>query len=241
MYPVELAEVYDTINVDGNGKNYTAEAERLTTLVRARLPDAASLLDVACGTGAHLAHLRHAFGRVAGVEVSEPMRTRAAERLPGVPVYAGDLRTFNLETRFDVVTCLFSSIGYVAGLAELHQAAARMAAHLNPAGVLVIEPWLGPDQWRDGHVSCIVARTQARTVVRMSYSSRDGRTSRMRIHYLVGEPGRGARHFQDEHVMSLFTTKEYEQAVAASGLIDVEWVDGWSKGRDLLLARRPAD
>jgi SAM-dependent methyltransferase len=151
MYDADLAEVYEALLVDGQGKDYSAEARALTSLVRSRAPHAASLLDVACGTGAHLAHLRNSFDPVAGVEPSEPMRARAAVQLPGVPVYAGDMRTFDLGKTFDVVVCLFSSIGYVDGVDELERAVARMAAHLNPGGVLVLEPWFTPERWRDGY------------------------------------------------------------------------------------------
>ena len=238
MYDTELAGIYEALYVDGQGKDYAAEAEGLTTLVRSHLPRAASLLDVACGTGAHLAHLRHRFPRVAGVEVSAPMREIAVTRLPEVPVYAGDMRTFDLGESFDAVVCLFSSIGYVDGVHELRQAVARMAAHLTPGGVLVIEPWFTPEQWRDGHVSHTVAHADIRMIVRMGHSTRAGQVSHMHNHYLVGEPGVGVRHFRDEHTMTLFTTPEYEQAVAAAGLAGAEWRSGWSEGRNLLVATR---
>lgn len=240
MYGAEVAEVYEDFYVAGQGKDYAAEARRLTTLVRRHRPAADSLLDVACGTGAHLAHLRQAFSRVAGVELSDHMRQVATRRLPGVPVYAGDMRDFDLGESFDVVTCLFSSIGYVDDLAQLHAAVARMAAHLRPGGVLVVEPWFTPDQWRDGHLNHTVAHRDGRVIVRMSHSSRTGRVSRMDVHYLVGEPGGGVRHFPDTHVMTLFTTGEYEQAVVAAGLAVADWHDGFSAGRDLLVATRPA-
>ncbi len=238
MYDAEVAGIYESHYVEGQGKDYAAEAEGLTALVRSRAPRAASLLDVACGTGAHLAHLRRDFLRVAGVELSAPMREMAVARLPEVPVHAGDMRTFDLGATFDAVVCLFSSIGYLDGVDELRQAVARMAAHLAPGGVLVIEPWFTPEQWRDGHVSHTIAHADIRTIVRMGHSTRAGRVSRMHNHYLIGEPGRGVRHFRDEHTMTLFTTHEYEQAVAAAGLAGAEWRSGWSEGRNLLVATR---
>lgn len=88
MYGSQLAEVYDAIYVHGKAKDYPAEAAALTGLIRARCPRAASLLDVACGTGAHLNHLRDSFTRVAGVELSQPMRRVAVAKLQDVPVHA---------------------------------------------------------------------------------------------------------------------------------------------------------
>ena len=238
MYGTEVAEVYDELYVDGRGKDYAAEADALTALVRSRSPAAASLLDVACGTGGHLAHLRRRFERAAGVELSEAMRELAGARLPGVPVYAGDMRTFDVGATFDAVTCLFSSIGYVEGIDELRQAVTRMATHVNPGGVLVIERWFTPEEWHDGHVSYTVADRGGRNLVRMGHSSRAGRVSRMRDHYLVGDPGTGVRHFEVEHVMTLFTTEEYVDAIAAAGLSLAGWSSGLAEGRRLLTAVR---
>lgn len=239
MYGAELAKIYDAVYIHGKAKDYAAEAATIAELVRARSPRADSLLDVACGTGTHLTHFRNEFARVAGVEPSEPMRRVARAKLPGVPIHAGDMRTFDLGVGFDAVTCLFSSIGYLRHVRELEAAAGRMAAHLKPGGVLIVEPWLTPDQWHDGHVSHLVTEVEGRTIVRMGFSSSRGqRTSRMHMHYLVGEPGCGVRHFTDHHDMTLFTAEEYEDAFALAGLTGISWVDGWVEGRDRLLARR---
>lgn len=45
------ARIYDTIY---KFKDYAAEADLVTRYIRASAPDAATLLDVACGTGLHL-------------------------------------------------------------------------------------------------------------------------------------------------------------------------------------------
>ena len=60
------------------------------------------------------------------------------------------MRSFDLGRRFDAVTCLFSSIGYLLTPEDLEQGIARMAAHVAPGGVLVVEPWFTPDAWRPG-------------------------------------------------------------------------------------------
>jgi hypothetical protein len=49
--------------------------------------------------------------------------------------------------RFDANSCLFSSIGYLLSAADLNTAVANMAEHLNPCGVLIVEPWIHPDAW----------------------------------------------------------------------------------------------
>src|SRR5688500_10199856 len=124
------AEFYDALY---SWKDYPAEAERIRAVVSERAPSAASLLDVACGTGHHLSHLRSWYS-VEGVDVEPSLLAVAKERLPGVPFHLGDMRTFNLGRRFDVVTCLFSSIGYMQTPEDLLHALVNMAGHLAPDG-----------------------------------------------------------------------------------------------------------
>src|SRR5882724_6448932 len=102
-YGHRLAEIYDMVYTAGRGKDYAAEAAALAELIRARHPRAASVLDVACGTGEHLKYLRPFFADVEGVELAEPMRAKAIEKLPDVVVHAGDMRDFALGRIFDVV------------------------------------------------------------------------------------------------------------------------------------------
>lgn len=39
-------------------------------------------------------------------------------------------------------------------------------------------------------------------------------------------------------MLTLFTTDEYEQALAGAGLTGIRWVDGWAEGRGRLMATR---
>src|SRR5438552_886674 len=102
------AHLYDLI-YEAAGKDYAAESAELHSLIQARNATAASLLDVACGTGAHLAHLG-AWYEVAGVDVDPTMLAQARHRLPEtVPLIEADMRSFSLGRRFGAVICLFSS------------------------------------------------------------------------------------------------------------------------------------
>lgn len=120
-------------------KDYAAEAERVHGTVQARRPGARTLSDVACGTGKHIAALRHRY-RVEGLDLDPEMLAMARERLPGVPLHAADMRAFDLGRHFDAVVCLFASIGYVRSEDALRAATAAMARHLDPGGVLLVEP-----------------------------------------------------------------------------------------------------
>ena len=140
------ARFYDAVY---SFKDYEAESRRLQALIEERSPGAATLLDVACGTGKHLEQLR-AWYEVSGLDLDPQLLEIAHERLGDVELHEGDMTSFSLGRTFDVVTCLFSSIGYVGTVERLEGAVAAMAAHLEPGGVLIVEPWLTPEAWVAG-------------------------------------------------------------------------------------------
>jgi dTDP-3-amino-3,4,6-trideoxy-alpha-D-glucopyranose N,N-dimethyltransferase len=237
-YGQRMADVYDLVYTAGRGKDYAAESAALVELIRDRHPAATSLLDVACGTGEHLRHLRDRFTDLEGVELSEPMRAKAIAKLPGIPVHAGDMRDFSLGRTFDVVACLFSAIGYTRSTDELCAAARAMTSHLEPGGLLVIDPWFHPDDWQGGLLDELVATGNGRKVMRLAQSHRDGRRSSVTYHYLVGDAS-GITHFTDVHDMTLFTKAEYADALRAAGCEDIDFVQGWTDARGRIVARAP--
>ncbi|HEX2040468.1 MAG TPA: class I SAM-dependent methyltransferase, partial [Acidimicrobiales bacterium] len=209
------AAIYDLVYT-AQGKSYQAESLYVAHVVRQRCPEAATLLDVACGTGGHLQWLQQDFA-VEGVELSPAMAAVARERLPGVTVHEGDMRSFDLGRRFDAVTCLFSSIGYMVTEGDLHAAVTRMAAHLRPGGVLVVEPWLHPDTWRPGVVHADSAVGDGLAVSRVTRSTREADTTVVELRYSAATPER-TWSFVEEHRLALFTAAQYEAAFRAAGL-----------------------
>lgn len=239
MYGAELAEIYEVIH-QGKGKDYQAEAEEIARRVRTARPGAATLLDVACGTGAHLRHFSELFPHVEGLELAEPMAAAARRRMPGVPVHTGDMRDFGLGRTFDVITCMFGSIGYASTEAELKSTLACFARHLEPGGVLAIDPWWFPETYLDGYVGGGLSNADGRTVARVSHSTREGDASRMTVHYVVADAESGVRHFVETHLISLFSRERYEAVLAETGFT-VEYVPGLHSGRGLFLAvQRPS-
>jgi SAM-dependent methyltransferase len=223
LYGPELSRVYDLL-YRGRGKDFKMEAAVVARVVRARKPDAVSLLDVACGTGEHLVSLRSRFNRVEGLELSEDMRAVAVDKLPDVPIHVGDMRRFELNRTFDAMCCLFSTIAYMASNAELDAAIDSMARHLTPGGVLVLEPWWFPQNFLDGYVSDAVVRDHERTVLRVSHSKRSGDVVRQEAHFIVATSS-GIRHIVDVQRLNLFTRADY-MAAFNHAACDAEYVNG---------------
>jgi len=124
------AQFYDLIQANRRvKKDYAAEALKIKAIIRSRNPAARTLLDIACGTGLHLSYLRERYD-VQGVDASAPMISVARQRLPTVPLHIADMRTLDLGERFDAITCMFASIGYVPEV-DLKATIQRFADHLH--------------------------------------------------------------------------------------------------------------
>ncbi len=231
--PLEVAEIYESKFVPALFADWAPHVVDMGDVTTGH-----SVLDVACGTGMHLGQLR-AWYTVEGVDVERRLLDMARQRLPGVPFHSADMRDFTLDRYFDVVTCLFSSIGYMQTLVDLHRAVANMAAHLTPGGVLVVEPWLSPDSFTPGHIGGpLIGEAPDLKVVRMNDSRVEGRLSVMEFHYLIGRPG-GIEHLRETHALGLFSADEYSNAFARAGLV-VEHDPEGLIGRGLWIGVRPA-
>ena len=226
---------YDVLHA-ARRKDFDGEAEEVAARIRRHHPQARSLLDVACGTGMHLAAFASLGFEVEGVELSPEMLAVARGRLPGVPLYEADMRRFRLGRRFDAVTCLFSAIGYMTTPDDLSAALTTMGDHLVDGGVLVVEPWFTPDQWHDGSVYSESAKAGDLAVARVSRSWREGDDSLIEMHYALARPER-TWSFTEIHRMGLYTTEQQVEVFRAAGFeVEHEW-PGIS-GRGLFVARR---
>jgi ubiquinone/menaquinone biosynthesis C-methylase UbiE len=207
-------ELYD---LEYSFKDYEGEAATIERIVRERSPEARTLLDVACGTGKHLERLRTRFD-CEGTDLDEGLLQVAHDRLPGVPLHHGDMRDLDLGRQFDVVTCLFSAIGFVGGPEGLAGAARTFARHLNPGGVALVEPWLTPDAWVVNRPHLLTYEEPELKLARATVSGlRDERISTTEMHYVVATPG-GVEHFVEHHDPYLFTAEEMRTAFEAAGL-----------------------
>ena len=209
----DAAELYDRMY---SKKDYAGEAAAIRAFVAREHPGARTLLDVGCGTGSHLAHFA-AWYAVEGVDGSPAMLAVARAKLPSVPLHEGDMRKLALGRTFDVVTSLFSSIGYVRSIAELHAAAASLAAHVAPGGLLVVEPWFTPDQWRTQTLHALFIDDPDLKIARLVRSETRDRFAVTPMHHLVARPS-GVTHFVETHEIFLATADEYRAAFEAAGL-----------------------
>jgi ubiquinone/menaquinone biosynthesis C-methylase UbiE len=233
MY-AELANYYDEIY---HFKNYQKEAEKIETLIQQHKTSSGnSLLDVACGTGNHISYLKQNY-IVEGLDFSPEMLRIARKKHPDVLFHRGDMTSFKLKNRFDVITCLFSAIGHVKTRARMRSAIRNMAGHLQPGGLMILEPWITPANFKKGLVSFIFVDKPDLKIARINITKAQGTVSALEFHFLIGTPNK-VQHIVDRELLGLWTHEEHLEAFRDAGL-SVSFDSEGLMGRGLYLGVKP--
>ena len=229
------AELYDKIYFEF--KDYEAEARKISELITREHSSAQTLLDVACGTGEHARFLRDQHGfEVDGIDLDDKFVSLAQRKNPEGYFSRADMVVYDLAKSYDVVMCLFSSIGYVKTLDRVTRALERFEAHTNEGGLILVEPWFSPEVLISGRISLNTAQTEDITVVRMGYSHVQDRISTLHFEYLIGSHDK-IEHEVEKHELGLFTVDEMKRCFKNAGLKATFDEEGIS-GRGLLIARK---
>ncbi len=184
---------YDLLYSD---KDYKAECDLLEEVFhRYANGPVRTILDLGCGTGNHAFPLARRGYQVTGVDRSEEMLLRAErkatshpEPLPGrVPSFRlGDVRSLDLDCRFDAVLMMFAVLGYQLGNDDVLAALETVRRHLRPGGLFVCDVWYGPAVLtvRPGERTKTVS-AEGSTVVRTASASLDTYRHLAEVRYRV--------------------------------------------------------
>lgn len=230
----QSAEHYDCIY--GAFKNYGEETGKIAELVKQKHPQARSMLDVACGTGEHARHLIEKYGyEVDGIDLDPTLIAMATRKNKTSTFSVADMTDFHLGKRFDVITCLFSSIGYVRTTENVERTLASFKKHLSLGGVVIVEPWFTSYNWAGGRVYMKTYEDEELKVVRVSHGKRDGDLSVLDFQYLIGTAD-GIKHEVERHELGLFTVDQMKRCFSNAGF-EVEYDPVGLAERGLYIAR----
>jgi len=230
----QLANYYDEIY---HFKDYQKEAEKIETLINQyKKSPGNNLLDVACGTGNHIGYLKQHYS-VVGMDSSPEMLRIARKKHPDVVFHRGDMTSFKLKNRFDIITCLFSAIGHVKTKARMRKAVRNMSSHLQPGGLMILEPWITPANFRKGLIDSNFVDKPNLKIVRINISKARGPVSDFEFHYLIGTPDK-VEYVLDKGTLGLWTHEEHLEAFRDAGL-EVSFDSEGLMGRGLYLGVKP--
>ncbi len=221
----KTAAFYDRVYA-ALGKDYVREANALAVAIRRHAPEARTLLDAGCGTGAHLEAFEHDGFVCGGFDLDLTMVKLARARCPGMEIVPGDLIDFapgerfdfTPGARFDVVTCLFAAISYVRTAERLRKAIANLATLLAPGGQLVLEPQIGPAEFKPGRLDAVFVDEPDLKLARMSVSKQIGKIAIIDFHYMIATRKDGVEREFERHEIGLFEPAEYHAAFTDAGL-----------------------
>jgi len=129
-----LAPHYDSVTGDA-----ATEAAFIRGIVHRRHSRAATLLDLACGTGGITALLAGAY-QVSGLDVSPGMLAVARKKLPPrTPLYLADMTSFRLNVTFDAIVCAYQGINHLLSLPAWNSTFDRAYEHLSAGGLFVFD------------------------------------------------------------------------------------------------------
>jgi SAM-dependent methyltransferase len=128
-----FAAFYDVVMDDP-----APRAARVESAIDRYRPDAASLLELGCGTGSILARLE-TTASLTGLDRSPEMLAIAAAKVPGARLVEGDMADFDLGRRFDVVACVFDSINHLLDVASWTSMIGCVDRHLADGGLFVFD------------------------------------------------------------------------------------------------------
>ena len=113
-------------------------AARVNASIDRYRPEAAALLELACGTGSILARLATG-AQLTGLDRSPEMLAMAAAKVPGAQLVEGDMSSFDLGRRFDVIVCVFDSVNHLLEVGSWASLFACVHAHLAEDGLFVLD------------------------------------------------------------------------------------------------------
>ncbi len=120
----------------------------------------------------------------------------ARKRLPGIQLKQADMMTLDLGKQFDVITCLFSAIGHVQTYDNLRKTIRAFVKHLKPGGVLIIEPFFEPGDYKAGLPGMTTYEDDDTKVARLQVAKRKGNIAIFDFHFLVAQRGKKSHSFR---------------------------------------------
>jgi len=139
MKPYErLSKVYDL----GWGDFSKQYVDLINELFSERGITRATILDIACGTGTLAIELAKYGHVIHGIDSSPEMIRIAKSKSIGMSNLSFDIQDmvgFNIDRKFDLVTCTFDSINYIRKLNDLLEMLFRVASVLYEGGLFIFD------------------------------------------------------------------------------------------------------
>lgn len=228
------AELYDLFYAE---KMYVEEAKFVDSCIQQfGEGNSKKMLELACGTGRHALEMEKLGYKVIATDYSADMlaqaRRKASEISSIVDFRQQDMRALNIpEAPFDVVICLFDSIGYVATNENILKVLRSVHKHLKPGGLFVFEFWHAPAMLKNfDPVRVRRWKLTDRELLRISETKLDDAQQLAHVSYSVYEflPNQTYKTLSETQTNRFFLLQEMKAFLACSGFDTLKAFNGFS-------------
>lgn len=211
----KYAKYYDLIH---SGKDYDAEVAYLVELF-GHFGHPRRVLDLGCGTGEHMIRLQRLGYSITGLDLSEDMITRAREK-GLLSTWNADMRSFDLDSRFDACICMFGGIGYLRDIQELVSTMKSVREHLELGGLFIFDYWNGLAVLREKpEVTVRTASAGDLEILRIAKPKLNPVNQICEVNYacLVKRGDRYIEEFEEMHSIRFYFPGEIQLALSTAG------------------------
>ncbi len=215
-------------------EDYAEEAEEYARIVLAEAPGARTVLELGSGGGNNASHLKGWFTMTL-VDLSPDMLEVSRGINPECRHVVGDMRTVDLGERFDVVF-VHDAVSYLTSLEDLRAAMQTAHRHLVSDGVALFVPDLVAGRFTEGvdHGGHDAGTRRLRYLEWRWDPDPSDSTYVLDMAYLLRDGGEVTTVY-DRHVLGLFSTGEWLDALTVSGFDGRLDVVPLSDGEELLV------
>lgn len=133
----DFSEFYDRLMSD---VDYGNQAEYLLSLFQLHGCKHASVIDIACGSGSLCIELAARGVDPIGVDASEAMLAKAAEKCGGTLLFLQqDMRELDLYGTADAAVCMMDSINHLCKTADVERFFSRLRLFVEPGGLFIFD------------------------------------------------------------------------------------------------------
>lgn len=173
-------------------------------------------LDLACGTGQHLSLMQKKGFTVTGLDNSPHMLEATAKRCPSAALMLCDLASFEVDARFDLISCFLYSIHYSHPVSALTETLRRALAALKSGGVFIFD-MVDKTGISARDVITQFEQEQAQFSFRSGWRY-NGNGESMELQVAIRrEDSHSVQDWQDHHPMTAITIEHMRTLMSAAG------------------------
>lgn len=226
------AELYDLFYKD---KPYAQEAAFIHSQIeRFSTRESKRVLELACGTGSHAFEFERLGYDILATDYSEDLlnvaRHKAEAQSSKVEFKLQDMRELNFTDQFDVVLCLFDSIGYVQTNQLISKVVQGARKSLRGGGLFIFEFWHAAAMLRNYEPKRERTWQLADAEIhRVSTTKLDVKNQLAEVTYDIYErvPSGKEDHLRETQVNRYFLVQEMAALLDCGGLESVEFLTAY--------------